>query len=363
LQRGFYDGISVRRGANVVHFDRLALELLVILKKSPQHQHAMRRHLLRFVVSIEFRIVGGDSNHFMIFLALINHCHQSDHPRMDDGEGNYGFLAKHQNVQRVVIFRQSLRDETVVGWIVNGGVQDPVEFDQAARLVEFVLYAGARGDLNDRVEFFGKSVAGSNVVPGMDHIGYKQVLEMRCRRETQETQVYQLRDSGRLTRPESRNNVCSKRGVIMSSETSKFLKFGGATVVILLALGYLAYTGVQESKSYYVTIKELHGLGDSAYTKRLRVAGNVQPGSIKRTGTKVEFMLVENDQVLPVVYSGTEAPPDTFKDNSQALADGSFGRDGVFHAKQLQAKCASKYAPQPGANTPSTAPAMSTSKL
>jgi cytochrome c-type biogenesis protein CcmE len=132
----------------------------------------------------------------------------------------------------------------------------------------------------------------------------------------------------------------------MSTETSKILKFGSATAVILVALGYLAYTGVQESKSYYVTIKELRGLGDSAYTKRLRVAGNVQPGSIKRTGTRVEFVLIEQDQTLSVVYSGTEAPPDTFKDNSQALADGSFGRDGVFHAKQLQAKCASKYAPQ-----------------
>ena len=76
----------------------------------------------------------------------------------------------------------------------------------------------------------------------------------------------------------------------MSSETSRYLKFGGATVVILLALGYLAYTGVQESKSYYVTIKELRGMGDSAHTKRLRVAGNVQPGSIKRNGTKVEFV-------------------------------------------------------------------------
>jgi cytochrome c-type biogenesis protein CcmE len=132
----------------------------------------------------------------------------------------------------------------------------------------------------------------------------------------------------------------------MSSQNAKYLKFGSAIVVILLSLGFLAYTGVQESKSYYVTIKELRGMGGSVYTKRLRVAGNVQPGSIKRTGTKVEFMLVENDQILPVAYSGTEAPPDTFKDNSQALADGSFGRDGVFHAKQLQAKCASKYAPQ-----------------
>ena len=136
----------------------------------------------------------------------------------------------------------------------------------------------------------------------------------------------------------------------MSSETSKYLKFGGATVVIMLMLGYLAYTGVQESKSYYVTIKELQGMGDGAYTKRLRVAGNVQPGSIKRNGTHVDFILVEQDRTLPVSYAGTEPPPDTFKDNSQALAEGSFGKDGVFHAKGLQAKCASKYAPaQPGA--------------
>jgi len=132
----------------------------------------------------------------------------------------------------------------------------------------------------------------------------------------------------------------------MSPQTSKFLKFGSAMVVILLALGYLAYTGVEESKSYYVTIKELHGMGDGAYSKRLRVAGNVQPGSIRRSGTNMNFVLVENDQLLNVVYTGTEPAPDTFKDNAQALAEGSFGRDGVFHAQQIQAKCASKYAPQ-----------------
>jgi len=132
----------------------------------------------------------------------------------------------------------------------------------------------------------------------------------------------------------------------MSSANRNFLKFGSAIVVILIALGYLAYTGVQESKSYYVTIKELHGMGDGAYSKRLRVAGNVQPGSIHHSGTNVNFILVENDQLLNVVYNGTEPPPDTFKDNAQALAEGNFGRDNVFYAKQIQAKCASKYAPQ-----------------
>jgi cytochrome c-type biogenesis protein CcmE len=144
----------------------------------------------------------------------------------------------------------------------------------------------------------------------------------------------------------------------MSSQSGKILKFGSAIVVIVLALGYLAYTGVQESKSYYVTIKELRGMGDGAYAKRLRVAGNVLPGSIKRSGTNVNFALTENEQVLNVVYNGTEPPPDTFKDNAQALAEGSFGRDGVFHAKQIQAKCASKYAPQQQA-----APAGAGSKM
>src|SRR5258707_4834264 len=149
----------------------------------------------------------------------------------------------------------------------------------------------------------------------------------------------------------------------MSSQVKTYLKFGTATVAILFLLGYLAYTGVQDSKSYYVTISELHRMGNGAYSKRLRVAGNVQPGSIKRNGTHVQFVLVEQDQSLPVDYIGTEAPPDTFKDESQALADGSFGHDGIFHAKQLQAKCASKYAPQPTNDAPSTAPAQTMTQV
>jgi cytochrome c-type biogenesis protein CcmE len=149
----------------------------------------------------------------------------------------------------------------------------------------------------------------------------------------------------------------------MSSQGKTYLKFGAATVVILLLLGYLAYTGVQDSKSYYVTISELHKMGNGAYTKRLRVAGNVQPGSIKRTGTHVQFVLVEQDQLLNVDYTGTEAPPDTFKDDSQALADGSFGHDGVFHAKGLQAKCASKYAPQKPGDKMQAAPVKNVTQV
>ena len=135
----------------------------------------------------------------------------------------------------------------------------------------------------------------------------------------------------------------------MTEARRTYLRIGLAIAIIVLSLGYLAYTGVEESKSYYITIAELRkdaAHGDQVYAKRLRVAGNVLPGSIKRQGSRVEFTLKEKDDLLPVVYHGSEAPPDTFKDDAQALAEGTLGRDGVFQAKHLQAKCASKYAPQ-----------------
>jgi cytochrome c-type biogenesis protein CcmE len=138
------------------------------------------------------------------------------------------------------------------------------------------------------------------------------------------------------------------------------LRVSIAVAIILGTIIYLAITGIQANKSYYVTIGELQGMGNKAYTRHLRVAGNVAPGSIERNGTNAHFVLVEQGRTLKVNYQGVEPPPDTFKDDSQALATGTFGRDGVFHATELQAKCASKYAP---ANKPGASPAAGTASL
>ncbi|MGD0732601.1 MAG: cytochrome c maturation protein CcmE [Terracidiphilus sp.] len=157
---------------------------------------------------------------------------------------------------------------------------------------------------------------------------------------------------------------------------SNTLRIGIAAAVIVGTVVWLAMSGYSSNKSYYVTIAELGGMGDKAYHSQLRVEGFVQPGSIEHNGPHVDFVLNEfeshspkaaSGRLLKVSYKGSEPPPDTFKDNSQALAEGSYGRDGVFHASVLQAKCASKYAPagsdQPGAKPaqPSTPPAKSAS--
>ena len=133
--------------------------------------------------------------------------------------------------------------------------------------------------------------------------------------------------------------------------SKKHTQFGLAIGVVLLTLAWLAYSGVKESKTYYVTVAELQKMGDEALSQRLRVGGNVAPGSIKREGKTVEFVLVEQGKTMKVRYIGTSPLPDTFVDNSQALAEGRYTRDGVFEASQIQAKCASKYEAQqqPGA--------------
>jgi cytochrome c-type biogenesis protein CcmE len=140
--------------------------------------------------------------------------------------------------------------------------------------------------------------------------------------------------------------------------SSKSIQITVAVVIILGTIGWLAYSGYGAGKSYYVTIAELGGMGDKAYHNNLRVEGFVEPGSISQNGTHVDFVLNEfeshapkaaSGKLLKVSYQGSEPPPDTFKDDAQALAEGTYGRDGVFHATTLQAKCASKYAPAPGA--------------
>jgi cytochrome c-type biogenesis protein CcmE len=137
------------------------------------------------------------------------------------------------------------------------------------------------------------------------------------------------------------------------------IRIGIAAAVIVGTIGWLAYTGYGSNKSYFVTIAELGGMGNKAYTSRLRVEGFVKPGTIQQDGTHITFVLDEFEshspkaatgRMLTVAYKGSEPPPDTFKNDAQALAEGTYGRDGVFHATVLQAKCASKYAPvKPGA--------------
>ncbi len=137
-----------------------------------------------------------------------------------------------------------------------------------------------------------------------------------------------------------------------------YVKFGLLITVIIGTLAWLAAGGINDTKTYYKTVAELKQMGDDAQVKRLRVAGDVAEGSIQRDGHKVSFRLKQEALIVPVVYEGIEPLPDTFRDGAQAVADGKMGRDGVFHATKIQAKCASKYEAKPGDLKPANKAAL-----
>jgi cytochrome c-type biogenesis protein CcmE len=142
----------------------------------------------------------------------------------------------------------------------------------------------------------------------------------------------------------------------------KQIKFVVGSVVIVVALAFLAYTGFRDNKAYYQTVSELYASKDVAFDRHLRVEGDVVAGSIDKTKPKeTKFVISHTDpatkvvQTLAVRYVGTDPLPDTFRDYAQAVVEGQYHRDGVFVANSMTAKCASKYEKETAAGVIPTA--------
>jgi cytochrome c-type biogenesis protein CcmE len=114
-------------------------------------------------------------------------------------------------------------------------------------------------------------------------------------------------------------------------------------VIIVGLVGYLAFVGFEEGRSYYVTCDEVAAAEQEFTNTNLKLAGVVVDGSIARDGDILTFKLEYDGATYPVRYIGMDPVPDTFKDGVEAVVDGRLLADGSFEGKKIQAKCASKY--------------------
>lgn len=127
----------------------------------------------------------------------------------------------------------------------------------------------------------------------------------------------------------------------------KKIKFGVGIGVILAVVAWEAIAGFQQSKTYYVTVKEL--TSGKVSHQHVRVGGTIDPGSIARNGEILTFRLSQDKDWIPVTYVGNATLPDDFKGGAKAIVEGSYLADGTFRAEKVQAKCASKYRAMPPA--------------
>jgi cytochrome c-type biogenesis protein CcmE len=103
----------------------------------------------------------------------------------------------------------------------------------------------------------------------------------------------------------------------------------------LVVLGTWAVTS-PGALSYYKTPSEL---GDETSGRTLRVGGRV--ADLERDGSLVTFDLSDGHEAVRVVYRGDV--PDTLKNSTDAVAEGSLRSDGSLYATRVQAKCSSKF--------------------
>ncbi|MFQ6122000.1 MAG: cytochrome c maturation protein CcmE [Dehalococcoidales bacterium] len=123
----------------------------------------------------------------------------------------------------------------------------------------------------------------------------------------------------------------------------KFL-IGG--FIVFLTIAYLGYLGFQGSATYYYTVSELVQQGSSIYNEKVRVNGQVAPGSVEQEPESfaLRFIITEGGQSLPVVYQGIV--PDAFKVGNDVVVEGHLSSVGIFQANAILVKCPSKYVPK-----------------
>ncbi len=115
--------------------------------------------------------------------------------------------------------------------------------------------------------------------------------------------------------------------------------------LILLGVGYLAFSNFSKNLVYFFTPSEVAAFPPSRYGKKIRVAGMVVRESVKMVPNTLEmtFRLSDGKETIPIHYEG--APPDLFKEGQGAVVEGYWNSDLQFYSKMIMAKHSEDYMP------------------
>lgn len=136
---------------------------------------------------------------------------------------------------------------------------------------------------------------------------------------------------------------------------NRYYKFGVGACLLVAAIGYLMYAGLQQSSTYYFTIEEFLPRKGELAGQGVRVAGRVAVGSLSKQtsarGTEMAFAIGDfkgpdaMGETVPVTFTGIV--PDMFAEGRDVIIEGRYV-DGTLRAQQIMTSCPSKYEPKPG---------------
>jgi len=113
-------------------------------------------------------------------------------------------------------------------------------------------------------------------------------------------------------------------------------------VVALGVATALVLTAFNKNLVFFFTPSQV-AAHEAPLGRTFRIGGMVVPGSLKREGVEVRFVVTDTAQAIPVVYRGQL--PDLFREGKGVVAQGQLGPDGVFTAREVLAKHDENYMP------------------
>jgi len=123
-----------------------------------------------------------------------------------------------------------------------------------------------------------------------------------------------------------------------------------AIAVGVVALGTataLVLSAFKEHLVFFFTPSQV-AANEAPVGRTFRIGGMVVPGSVKREGVEVRFVVTDTAKTMPVVYRGPL--PDLFREGKGVVAQGQLGPDGVFRASEVLAKHDENYMPPDAAH-------------
>ena len=118
-------------------------------------------------------------------------------------------------------------------------------------------------------------------------------------------------------------------------------------VVALAIATALVLSAFEKNLVFFFTPSQV-AANEAPLGRTFRIGGMVVPGSVKREGVAVRFVVTDTAKEIPVLYRGQL--PDLFKEGKGVVAQGSLGADGVFTAREVLAKHDENYMPPEAAH-------------
>ena len=123
----------------------------------------------------------------------------------------------------------------------------------------------------------------------------------------------------------------------------KKIKIAFAFTIVSGLLIWLTLSGFEGNMQYYIGVKEVQAMGESAFGQGLRVKGFLVPGTLQTSQSSLEVNFVIEEEGNEMTVHFAKELPDTFKDGAEVLVEGKYHPEGYFDAQMLMAKCPSKY--------------------